>query len=441
MKKFIVVMGPVATRSGYGNHTRDIVRSLIDSDKYEIQIVSMPWGACPMTALDPEADQDIISRIANTNITRQPDIHIQVSVPNEFQPHGKYNIGITAGIETTVCAPQWIEGCNRMDKIITVSEHSKKVFEDCVFDKYDDKTKQKIGELRLEKPVEVLFEGVDLDIFHRTNDIEKSIITEMKDVKEKFCFLFLGHWLRGDIGQDRKDIGMLIKTFAEAFKHTSGTKKPALILKTSGATFSIMDRDDIMNKISSILAPYGNKAPNVYLLHGDMTEDEINSLYNHPKVKAMVSLTKGEGYGRPLAEFGTCEKPIITTSWSGHVDFLKPDCTLLLPGKLTDVHASAVDNHILKEGKWFTVDYSQAAKAMHDVFSNYDRYKPGAKKQGKHINENFNMDAMADKLVEMIEASAATIPAPVALKLPKLKKVGVSEAPKLKLPKLKKIEA
>ena len=432
-------MGPVATRSGYGNHTRDIVRSLIDSDKYEIQIVSVPWGSCPMTALDPEYDQDIISRIATTNITRQPDIHIQISVPNEFQAHGKYNIGITAGIETTVCAPQWIEGCNRMDKIITVSEHSKKVFQDCVFDKVDEKTKQKIGELRLEKPIEVLFEGVDMDIFHKTTNIEPDIITEMKNIKEKFCFLFVGHWLKGDIGQDRKDVGMLIKVFAEAFKNKSGLNKPALILKTSGATFSIMDRDDIMNKISNILAPYGDRAPNVYLLHGDMTEDEINSLYNHPRVKAMVSLTKGEGYGRPLAEFATSEKPVITTNWSGHTDFLKEQYSILLPGKLMDVHQSAVDNHILKEGKWFTVDYSQAAKAMHDVFTNYDRYKPGAKKQGLHINENFNINAMSDKLVEMVESGAALVPAPVALKLPKLKKVGVSEAPKLKLPKLKKV--
>ena len=349
MKKRVVVLGPVATRSGYGNHTRNIVRSLIQSDKYDVKVISLPWGECPMTALDPETDVDIINCIATTQINYQPDIHIQVSVPNEFQAFGKYNIGITAGIETTVCAPEWIEGCNRMDKIITVSEHSKKVFQDTVFDKVDDKTKQKVGELKLEKPIEVLFEGVDVDIFHKESNIAQTVIDQLREVKESFAFLFVGHWLKGDIGQDRKDVGMLIKVFAETFKNKTLRNKPALILKTSGATFSIMDRDAIMTRISSILAPYGNKAPNVYLLHGDMTEEEINSLYNHPKVKAMVSLTKGEGYGRPLAEFGTSEKPIIASGWSGHVDFLKPDCSILLPGKLTDVHASAADNHILAQ--------------------------------------------------------------------------------------------
>lgn len=439
MKKTVIVMGPVATRSGYGNHTRDIVRSLINSDKYDVKVISLPWGECPMTALDPEADVDIINCIATTQINYQPDIHIQVSVPNEFQAFGKYNIGITAGIETTVCAPEWIEGCNRMDKIITVSEHSKKVFQDTVFDKVDDKTKQKVGELKLEKPIEVLFEGVDVDIFHKESNIEQTVIDQLREVKESFAFLFVGHWLKGEIGQDRKDVGMLIKVFAEAFKNKTSRNKPALILKTSGATFSIMDRDAIMARISSILAPYGNKAPNVYLLHGDMTEEEINSLYNHPKVKAMVSLTKGEGYGRPLAEFGTSEKPIIASGWSGHVDFLKPDCSILLPGKLTDVHASAADNHILAQGKWFTVDYAAAAKAMHDVMENYDRYKIGAKKQAEHINTNFTLEKMEEKLVEMIDSAAASIPQPVALKLPKLKKVGEAEAPKIKLPKLQKI--
>ena len=233
---------------------------------------------------------------------------------------------------------------------------------------------------------------------------------------------------------------MLIKVFAEAFKNKPSRNKPALILKTSGATFSIMDRDALMMRISTILAPYGNKAPNVYLLHGDMTEEEINSLYNHPKVKAMVSLTKGEGYGRPLAEFGTSEKPIITTDWSGHKDFLKPDCSILLPGKLTPVHASAADNHIRKEGQWFTVDYAVAAKAMHDVMENYDRYKVGAKKQAEHINTNFSLEKMEEKLIEMIDAAAESIPQPVTLQLPKLKKVGESEMPKIQLPKLQKVE-
>ena len=93
MKKYIVVQGPVATRSGYGDHTRDLVHSLIAMDKYDIDIISLPWGNCPMDALNVQDDKDklIIDRLAKGNITKQPDIFIQVSVPNEFciSPDGK----------------------------------------------------------------------------------------------------------------------------------------------------------------------------------------------------------------------------------------------------------------------------------------------------------------------------------------------------------------
>ena len=51
---------------------------------------------------------------------------------------------------------------------------------------------------------------------------------------------------------------------------------------------------------------------------------EMNSIYNHSKVKAMVSLTKGEGFGRPLLEFSLSQKPLIVSGWSGHMDFLPP---------------------------------------------------------------------------------------------------------------------
>ena len=152
MKPFIVVQGPVATRSGYGNHTRDLVTALIKSNKYEIQIISLPWGACPMDALKPDNLEhvDIMKHIARANITRQPDVFIQISVPNEFRlapdgkelQAGKYNIGITAGIETTHVASDFIQGANRMDMVITTSNHSKKSFIDTVFDQMDKKTKQ-----------------------------------------------------------------------------------------------------------------------------------------------------------------------------------------------------------------------------------------------------------------------------------------------------------
>jgi glycosyltransferase involved in cell wall biosynthesis len=248
--------------------------------------------------------------------------------------------------------------------------------------------------------------------------------------------LFTGHWLNGVLGQDRKDIGMMIKTFCESFKNKQLKNRPGLILKTSSATFSIIDRDNMTKKIQEIIAPYGDKAPNIYLLHGDLTDEEMNSLYNHTKVKAMVSFTKGEGFGRPLMEFGITGKPIIASDWSGHKDFLK--YATLLPGELTQVHRSAADKFILQTAKWFTVNYSYASKVLQDVVNNYKKYLETSRKQSHYVKTNFSLDLMADKFCEIVDNGLESVPQQVSLKLPKLKKT--APAPKLKLPKLKKVE-
>lgn len=442
MKPFIVIQGPVATRSGYGNHTRDLATALICQDKYDIQIISLPWGSTPMNALEQDnlEHQEIAKRIVTGNINRQPDVFIQVSVPNEFQAHGKYNIGVTAGIETTIVSHEFIQGANRMDLLVVTSEHSKKGFIDTTFDAIDNKTQQKTGELKLEVPVKVLFEGLDLNTYCKTTNIEPTVINELKDIKNDFCYLFVGHWLKGDMGQDRKDIGMMIRAFCEAFKRKSIKNRPALILKTSHATFSIKDRDVITQKIQQITAQYGNNMPEIYLLHGDLSDKEMNSLYNHPKIKAMISFTKGEGFGRPLLEFSITGKPVIASNWSGHVDFLNPEYCVMLPGSLTDVHKSATDKFILKGSKWFTVDYGYAAGILQDVKKNYKTYLTKSRKQTQYVKDNFSLERMAEIFKHIVDEGLKGVPQQVGLKLPKLKKVE-TDAPKLKLPKLKKVEA
>lgn len=443
MKPFIVLQGPVATRSGYGNHTRDLALSLIKADKYDVKIISLPWGNTPMNALESgnEDHQLIEKHIARVNITQKPDVFVQVSVANEFQPLGKYNIGITAGVETNQVPAEFIQGANRMDLLLVTSEFTKDGFVNTVYDKVNEQTKQKEGELRLERPIEVLFEGADLNVYKKvkSSDLDDIVVDELSSISTDFNFLFVGHWLKGAFGQDRKDIGMMIKTFCEAFKNKSSKNKPGLILKTSHATFSIMDREETMKKIQQITKPYGDKAPKIYLLHGDLTDDQMNSLYNHPKVKAMISFTKGEGFGRPLLEFTLSEKPVIASDHSGHKDFLKHAHPLV--GDETEIHQSAADKFLIKGSKWFTVNYGYAAGVLRDCVDNYKNYLKAAKRQAYHSKTEFSLTAMNDKFCEYIDTAIESVPKQVKLNLPKLKKVGSNESPKVKLPKLKKIEA
>ena len=444
MKPLVLVTGPPATRSGYGAHTRDLIHSLLRMDKFEIKINSLRWGNTPMNALNAENPKDklIIDRLLKENsMDRQPDIHFQISVPNEFTPVGKYNIGITASIENTAPKAEWVEGLNRMDMNIAVSHFVKNTFQALVYDKLNDQ-QQKIGELRLVKPMEVLFEGVDLDIYKKTKDFSKELVDEMDKIEEKFLFLYTGHWLQGDLGEDRKDTGMLVKTFLETFKNKK--RPPALLLKTSGATFSILDRNSMLEKIKEIKLKVKGKLPNVYLLHGDLEDEEINELYNHPKVKAHITFTHGEGFGRPLLEACFSEKPIIAPNWSGQQDFLNKNNAVLLPGNLINVHPSAVPKEMLQEGaKWFGVNYQYAGQVMFKVFKQYKQFTMAAKRLSM-ANKAFSLKNMDKKFEEILNNYLPKFeeqPTPVSLKLPKLKKVSKpTEAPKINLPKLKKVK-
>tara|TARA_Y100001963_G_scaffold131669_1_gene189325 strand:+ start:635 stop:2008 length:1374 start_codon:yes stop_codon:yes gene_type:complete len=447
-KPVMLIQAPLATRSGYGNHSRDLIESLIDMDKFDIKISSLRWGDCPMDALDENNSihKKMIDRLLSPNnqLTQQPDINVEIRVPNEFQKVGKYNIGITAGMETTLISPEWIEGCNRMDLIIVPSEHSKRTFVQSKWDKMQDMPngqKQKIGEVRVEKPVEVLFEGADENIYKKTEDIPDTIKSTLDNIKENFCFLYVGHWLKGDLGQDRKDTGMMVKVFLETFKNKENP--PALVMKTSGATFSIMDRDEIMSKIEGIKNQIENadKLPPIYFLHGDLTDEEMNGLYNHPKIKSSISFTKGEGFGRPLLESTFADKLVVAPNWSGQCDFLDSNLSVMLPGKLTNVHDSASwEKVILKESQWFTIDYGYASRTLLDIWKNFKNYSKRALQQGSQNRLKFTLNNMKKEFSTMMDKFIPEFPKQVELKLPTLKKVKDTSVTTPPLPKLKEVK-
>ncbi len=440
-KPVLLVTAPVATRSGYGAHARDIVRSLIELDKYDVKIWNVRWGTTPMNALDDSSTRDkpIIDRLLKTpQLPDKPDIHIHIVVPNEFSPIGKFNIGITAGLECTVAPPDWLQGLNKMDLNVVPSTFVSDTFKNLSFDIKDEKTQQLKGVLKLEKPMEVLFEGIDNTVYKKTKEFSKQFVDEMKNIKETFNFLYVGHWLQGKMGEDRKDTGMLVKVFLETFKNQKN--KPGLILKTSGAGFSVLDREDILKKIDNIKKSVTGDLPNIYLLHGDLYDEEINELYNHPRIKAHINITHGEGFGRPLLEASISGKPVIASSWSGHLDFLNSKQSVLVPGKIGDVPKSSFPDNMRVDGaQWFTADYQQVSAYMRDVFKDYKKYTMNATKLGKVNQSLFSLKKMTEELGKILDKYIPEFPKEVELKLPKLKKVGEQTKPKINLPKLKRV--
>ena len=408
-----IISSPVATQSGYGHHAREFITNTFKfkSNEWDIKLVSMPWGHTPFTY--PLPDNWMRSLVA-LPLSEQPDIWVQITVPNEFQPVGKFSIGVTAGTEGDVCPEAWIESINKMQLIIVPSNFTKQSFENTA----------KKHNLTITTTIKVIPEYFNEIIYNKNNTTSQ--ISGLHDIKESFCFLFVGHWLQGQLGEDRKNITGMLHTFLDTFKNKNNT--PALILKTSGATYSVVDKDQMEKNVRQIikLFPKGTKLPSIYILHGDLTDNEMNSLYNNTKVKAMVSFTKGEGFGRPLLEFTTTGKPVIAPYYSGPADFLHPEYIAQLPGGLTPIHPSAQNDFLIGDAKWFTPDYKYASKLFKEIVKHYNKFLAKSRKHIKHSNDNFSSQAISNvyqELFKYMDSEIGNVPVHQEIKLPTLRKV------------------
>ena len=430
-KPLCVIQGPVFNRSGYGDLATDLAKSIVRYGKYDVKIAPTRWGGCPskttIDELSTEEDKQLASMFLSQNLNKQPDLFIQISIPNEFQPAGKYNIGITAGIETTMPSGQFVDGMNRMNVNIVTSNHVKKVFESAQYQKQFEDGRKEL--LKNEKPIEVCFWGADTSVYKKTDEKVESIENALSKIPEKFAFLFVGQWTHQSLYGDRKDIGNLIKTFCNSFKNKSPENRPCLLLKTSGVNFSAVDRDAILSRIKQIQSEIDGNCPNVYLLHGELTSNEMNGLLNHEKVKVHVSFTHGEGYGHPLLLATLSGKPVVSSNWSGHLDFLNPKYTSFFEGNIKPIDASSANDWLIKESSWFYVAYGLAEDKFKQYYHSYSQsYTDKAEQLRLENMEKFSLQSMDKRLFEILDKYVPEFAVEKKIVLPKLKKI---ELPKL----------
>ena len=450
MKRNVLMIAPFNTRSGYGDHARSLFYSIMDREDLDIKCLDVKWGNTPRNHLRSEVPRH--KKLLGTFVTQeqiqgQPDILIDIRIPNEFANGAKINIGITAGVETDVVSPEFLDGMNRMNFNLVPSKFTAETFNRCTYDRMEDLPngeKRKSGEVKNEKPISVLFEGVDTNVYcpKQKHELEKDVYNELSElIKEDFAYLHVGQWNQGGFGEDRKNIGVLIRSFLKSFSNIPNP--PALVLKTNGANFSLLDRYGIKKKIQEVKDMFtGVDLPNIYLIHGDFTIEEMSTLYNHPKISAFITCTHGEGFGRPMLEASCCDLPVIAPKWSGHLDFLTDSESMLIDGFLKPVPKSVLWKPIIVEpSKWFDVNEADVVRKIRTFHKKRRLIQKKASRLGKRNRREFSLKAMANKFNGIITDALKEIPQAVSLNLPKLKKVGgdSSEPAKIKLPKLKKV--
>jgi len=406
MKKKVLVRAPVLTRSGYGEHSRFILRCLrSQEEKFDIYLLPIPWGQCGWIYNDDSERRWLDELITKTAYYQQQqgenaqyDLSIQVSVPNEWQRAAPINIGVTAGIETTRVAPVWIERANLMDKVVTISEHSRSSFLNTVYDAVHKESGQKI-QLKCTTPVEV--------VHYPTKTFQTEKANFNLNLETDFNFLTVAQW------GPRKNIENVVRWFVEEFID----QPVGLIVKTFMKGNSIIDRTHVESAITSLLGAYENRKCKVYLLHGDLTEEEMHALYESPEVKAFISLAHGEGFGLPHFEAAYSGLPIIAPPWSGYLDFLCAPKKDKKTGKeKVKPHFACVDytlQPVQKEAHWDGVIQPDAMwcfpeqgsykMKLREVHKDHGRFKSQAKRLQKWIHKNFTKEQQYQKFNDIIE--------------------------------------
>jgi glycosyltransferase involved in cell wall biosynthesis len=394
----VLLKGPILSKSGYGEHARLVYRALKSRpDKFDLYVVPIEWGVSnwPINVSDPEV-QDILqcmNKMAHTN--GQFDVSLQVTVPTEWENHATVNIGVTAGIETDKISPEWLQACNKVDKIIVVSEHSKTSMN--VSYPYQNTKTGESGILNLETPVEVIGYPVKEK---NTVDIDIKLDTD-------FNFLAIAQI------SPRKNVGVLVKQFIEEFHDD---EEIGLVLKFHTGNHSIIDDAMTTKKVKGWCDKYPDRKCQVYLIHGNLSEEEIHSLYKHPGIKSYITTTHGEGYGLPIFEAAYSGLPVVAPAWSGQVDFLYAPVKNEKSGKvkktplftkikydLKEVEPAAVWKGVINEGtKWCYVEEDSYKKALRNSYEAINSKQKMAQQLKEYLDEEFSEENIYKKYVDSV---------------------------------------
>lgn len=191
----------------------------------------------------------------------------------------------------------------------------------------------------------------------------------------------------------RKGADILLESYCKAFTSEDDV---TLIIKTFPNP-----HNNIHKEFSLIKEKYKNY-PDVVIINEDLPDSKLKALYQDCDV--LVAPSKAEGFGLPLAEAMLSGLPVITTGWSGQLDFCNERTSWLV-----DYHFDYAKTHFnLFDSVWAEPDVNDLAVKMREVYElPSEKLLEKANNGRELLLKKFKWIDVAERLVESAKSFAS----------------------------------
>jgi len=184
----------------------------------------------------------------------------------------------------------------------------------------------------------------------------------------------------------RKGVDILLKSYGESFTSQDDV---VLIIKTFANPHNEIYR--WIDEAKSLQRDY----PDIVVIEDDLSPSQLKSLYQYSQV--LVAPSRAEGFGLPIAEAMLSGLAVVTTGWSGQVDFCSDDTAWLI-----EYDFVSADSHFgLSDSVWAEPSQEHLAKLMREVYELSPEQRTKRSAKGRELLlDRYRWSSVADRLVE-----------------------------------------
>lgn len=359
--------------SGYSSCARSYIKSLYQNERCDVSvIINNVARNINLEGIDKD-DLLFFSSISTSKISSS-DILVQHCVPDRmlFGPGRKILYTVTE----MPCPERWVRICNNCDIIMTASSFCKEMM---------------IKSGIKEDIIEVVPHCHDPLVWN------KNVIPLNISNLKNYNFLFMGDFT------PRKNGDMVLKSFLKTFH---GRQDVSMTFKVYFNSFSLSDQTKLINKFRNIAKSVESdesKWPPIYFYGEPIIESLIPRFM--ASFDCLVSPHRGEGWGLALSQMMALGKTVISTGYSGNLEFMDQYNSYLI-----DICGfEYVSEDMIKINpnfsgfEWPIIKENSICEALFDVEGDRVSSKKMGERAAVDISSKFSYEKISNRIIDIVE--------------------------------------